>query len=56
MASDTKSGYEKWLWEDGTGIALEDGSGVWLLESGAQLNNYKFVKVGDGMSASETIK
>ena len=49
---------DKYLLEDGSGGYLqEDGTGVLLLERSAPtiLNNYLFVKVGDGMSTSEKV-
>jgi len=49
-----------YLLEDASGgILLEDGSGVLLLESAPDpinINNYQFIKAGDGISVTEKIR
>lgn len=45
--------------EDGSEILLEDGSGTLLLESAPapiNINNYEFVRAGDGISVTEKIR
>jgi hypothetical protein len=49
-----------YLLEDSSGgYLLEDGSGVLILESAPapiNINNYEFVKAGDGISVTEKIR
>jgi len=49
-----------YLLEDGSGhIVLEDNSGVLILESAPaaiNINNYEFIKAGDGISVTEKIR
>ena len=49
-----------YLLEDSTGgYLLEDGSGTLLLESAPEpinINNYEFVRAGDGISVTEKIR